>query len=141
MRRPDSKFTLYVVASINVGCVQISFRLCCIPRTHTASLISCGRSFISFSGQAGEALLNDGAAIVFFSIFSERYFYELEGLGLGEDVDFGRGVSIFCQKALGAVASGIFFGLGLLFFMYIFHKRFDREENVVEVTAVRTTGM
>jgi len=100
------------------------------------TLHCCGLFFMI---QAGEALLNDGAAIVFFSIFSARYFYELEGLGLGEDVNFARGVSIFCQKALGAVASGIFFGLGLLFFMYIFHKRFNREENVVEVTAVRRT--
>jgi len=86
--------------------------------------------------QAGEALLNDGAAIVFYSIFSARYFYELDGLDLGEDVDLKRGIAIFCQKSLGAVASGIFFGLGLLFVLYLFHRRFDREENVVEVSAV-----
>ena len=85
--------------------------------------------------QAGEALLNDGAAIVFFSIFADRYLAEIEGLGLGENHDLASGVAVFCRKTFGAVASGIFFGLGLLIILYSFHKRFDREENVVEVSA------
>ena len=57
---------------------------------------------------------------------------------MGEDHDFKSGVAVFCRKAFGAVASGIFFGLGLLIILYSFHKRFDREENVVEVSAVRS---
>jgi len=81
--------------------------------------------------------LNDGAAIVFFSVFADLYLTELEGLDVGVDHDFKSGVAVFCRKAFGAVASGIFFGLGLLIILYSFHKRFDREENVVEVSAVR----
>ena len=74
---------------------------------------------------------------MFFYIFSQRYLYELGIPDLGEDIGWKRGVAIFCQKALGAVASGIFFAISLLIILYSFHKRFDREENVVEVSAVR----
>jgi NhaP-type Na+/H+ or K+/H+ antiporter len=84
---------------------------------------------------AGEALLNDGAAIVFFSIFSVRFFLELGVEGLGEEVDWGRGVALFCRKALGGVAVGILFGVGLLTLMLMLDRRFNREENVVQVTA------
>lgn len=90
----------------------------------------------SSTTQNGEALLNDGSAIVFYSIFSARYFYELEGLGLGEPVDLKRGIAIFCLKSLGAVASGVFFAVGLLLMIYLFHRRFNRAENIVEVSAV-----
>jgi NhaP-type Na+/H+ or K+/H+ antiporter len=83
---------------------------------------------------SGEALLNDGAAIVFFSIFSSRYFATI-GIPGGEEVNWPEGVSLFCQKVLGGVAIGIFFGIGLLFLMYILDHRFSREENIVEVTA------
>jgi NhaP-type Na+/H+ or K+/H+ antiporter len=84
---------------------------------------------------AGESLLNDGAAIVFFSIFVARYLFELGIEGVGEDVDWGRGVAMFCQKAIGGVCIGIFFGLGLLTILFLLKRRFNREENVVEVTA------
>ena len=84
---------------------------------------------------AGESLLNDGSAIVFFSIFSQRYLYELGLPGVGEDVDWGRGIALFFQKSLGGVAIGTFFGLGMLSVFYLLHRRFNREENVVEVTA------
>lgn len=83
----------------------------------------------------GEALLNDGAAIVFFGIFADRYFHELGIVGFGEDIDLATGVATFFQKSLGGVAIGIFFGLGLLVLLYIFDRRFNREENVVQVTA------
>jgi NhaP-type Na+/H+ or K+/H+ antiporter len=85
---------------------------------------------------AGESLLNDGAAIVFFAIFSEKFYYDLGIPGFGEDVDFAQGVSLFCQKALGGTAFGIVFGFGMLYVLYKLDRRFSREENVVQVTAV-----
>lgn len=85
---------------------------------------------------AGESLLNDGSAIVFFSIFSERYFYEFGIPGFGEDVDLGKGIGMFAQKALGGTAVGIMFGLGLLGLLFVLNRRFSREENVVQVTTV-----
>lgn len=80
-------------------------------------------------------MLNDGAAIVFFDIFVERYLFELGIPGLGSDIGWAEGVAIFFRKSLGAVAVGIFFGLGLLVLMYLLNQRFNREENVVEVCA------
>ena len=56
-------------------------------------------------------------------------------LGVGHNVDFAEGVAIFFRKSLGGVAVGIFFGLSLLFILTRLDRRFNREENVVEVTA------
>ncbi|CAJ1966686.1 unnamed protein product [Cylindrotheca closterium] len=89
---------------------------------------------------AGESLLNDGAAIVFFSIFVGRYFYEdldyIGGKDHSEDIDLSRGVAMFFQKALGGAAVGVFFGLGQLILLFILHRRVSREENIVQVTSV-----
>lgn len=85
---------------------------------------------------AGEALLNDGSAIVFFSIFSERYFNEFGIHGFGDEIDLRLGISMFCQKALGGTAAGLFFGLVLLGVLFVLNRRFSREENVVQVTAI-----
>lgn len=86
---------------------------------------------------SGESLLNDGSAIVFFEIFSLRYLTELGIPGVGEEIDFAKGVGIFFRKALGSVATGIFFGVGLLVLLHILNRRFNREENVMQVLAVR----
>jgi len=40
---------------------------------------------------SGESLLNDGAAVVFFNIFSMRFFYEMGIPGFGEDIGWGQG--------------------------------------------------
>jgi NhaP-type Na+/H+ or K+/H+ antiporter len=85
---------------------------------------------------AGESLLNDGSAIVFYSIFSQKFFYELGIEGFGEDIDFAKGVAMFCQKALGGCAFGIIFGFGILLVLFLLDRRFNKEENVVQVTAV-----
>jgi NhaP-type Na+/H+ or K+/H+ antiporter len=80
--------------------------------------------------------INSGSAIVFYSIFSEKYFYEQGVPGFGQDVGWAEGVAIFCQKAIGGVAVGVFFGIGTLFLIYILDKRFSHEENVVQVSTV-----
>jgi len=85
---------------------------------------------------AGESLLNEGSAIVFFAIFFSRYAFELGFENFGEDVDIRKGIGMFCQKALGGFAAGIFFGLGLLALLFCLNRRFSREENVVQVTSV-----
>jgi NhaP-type Na+/H+ or K+/H+ antiporter len=85
---------------------------------------------------AGESLLNDGSAIVFFSIFSERYYADLGIPGFGEEIDVRKGIALFCQKSLGAVAVGLMFGLGILGCLYLLNRRFSREENVVQVATI-----
>jgi NhaP-type Na+/H+ or K+/H+ antiporter len=72
--------------------------------------------------------------MVFFSIFAQRYFYEMN-LGVGADIGVADGIALFFRKSLGAVAIGFFFSLGLVFILYIFKRRLYREEKVVEVSA------
>ena len=83
----------------------------------------------------GEALLNDGAAIVFFTIFAERYFFEVGEDCFGEDVDWARGFELFFRMSLGGVAIGLAFGLSLLVILWALDRRFSHEENAVEVIA------
>ncbi|GKY99730.1 hypothetical protein MPSEU_000927000 [Mayamaea pseudoterrestris] len=85
---------------------------------------------------SGEALLNDGSAIVYFSIFSMKYLYELGIQGVGEDVDWALGVALFFRKSLGGVAIGLFFGLSICLALKLFNRRFTREENVAEVSSI-----
>lgn len=51
-----------------------------------------------------ESLLNDGVAMVFFTIFLES--------AKGKDVDAGMGVKMFFQLAFGGPALGILWGIG-----------------------------
>lgn len=89
---------------------------------------------------AGESLLNDGAAIVFFSIFYEKYFFDdladIGGQEHGEDIDLAKGIAMFLQKAVGGFAVGLMFGLGQLVMLYVLDRRLSREENIVQVTSV-----
>jgi NhaP-type Na+/H+ or K+/H+ antiporter len=43
---------------------------------------------------AGESLLNDGAAIVFFFIFLKMFVFEFGIPGVGESVDWGEGIRV-----------------------------------------------
>lgn len=85
---------------------------------------------------AGESLLNDGAAIVFFSIFSSIFFSEIGIPGLGEEIDFAKGVKLFVQKAIGGSAIGLVAGGAIILCLSSLNRRFGKEENVVQVTAV-----
>lgn len=85
---------------------------------------------------SGEALMNDGSAIVFFSIFALRFVYELNIEGEGEDVGLARGVGLFFRMSCGGCAVGLFFALGLIFILSLLRRRLNREENVVEVSAI-----
>lgn len=85
---------------------------------------------------AGESLLNDGAAIVFFSIFSSLFLSELNIAGLGEEIGGGEGVRIFIKKAVGGSAIGFVAGGAIILLLYLLKRRYSREENIVQVLAV-----
>jgi len=81
----------------------------------------------------GESLLNDGSAIVFFTIFSGMFLAELKAPDLGENYDLGGGVKLFLRMSLGGAAIGAAFGLALLVVMRQLNRRLSREENVTQV--------
>jgi NhaP-type Na+/H+ or K+/H+ antiporter len=83
----------------------------------------------------GEALLNDGSAMVFFFIFIQRFLLELNNPEYGTELDLPGGVALFCRKAIGGVAAGVLFGLILLFITYKFNRHFSSDDTVVEVAA------
>jgi NhaP-type Na+/H+ or K+/H+ antiporter len=85
---------------------------------------------------SGESLLNDGSAIVFYTIFSSLFLYEY-GIG-GEEIDGATGVKIFFKMSLGGMCIGIAFGLALVLILFILNRRLNAEENVVQVVATIT---
>ncbi|CAB9510920.1 hydrogen exchanger 7 [Seminavis robusta] len=86
----------------------------------------------------GESMLNDGAAVVFYVIFSTQF---LAGLGLNDTtVTFGQGVLTFVRMSLGGVAVGFCFGMGLLLLLYELDRRLDKENGVVQVAAAVSTA-
>mmetsp|Transcript_27066 Transcript_27066/g.40073 ORF Transcript_27066/g.40073 Transcript_27066/m.40073 type:complete len:877 (-) Transcript_27066:218-2848(-) len=84
---------------------------------------------------SGESMFNDGSAIVFYTIFSSMYLYELGIEGLGQQYGVGEGFSKFFLMALGGAAWGVLMGLGLSLVLFLLNRRFDHEENVVQVAA------
>lgn len=55
--------------------------------------------------------------------------------GLGEEIGWVEGTVVFLKKSLGAVAIGLFFGIGLVLLLGLLNHRLSRKENVVEVMA------
>ena len=82
---------------------------------------------------AGESLLNDGSAIVFFAIFKDLYMFEA-GIG-GEDIGWGKGISKFIQMSVGAAVLGVAFGAMLGIALFFLNRRFNGEEKIVQVSA------
>eukprot|EP00457_Paulinella_chromatophora_P001742 gb/GEZN01001744.1/.p1 GENE.gb/GEZN01001744.1/~~gb/GEZN01001744.1/.p1 ORF type:complete len:783 (+),score=79.47 gb/GEZN01001744.1/:144-2492(+) len=86
---------------------------------------------------SGESMLNDGSAIVFFTIFSGSFLYELS-IGLGEEYDVAKGFAKFFQMSLGGTCIGMAFALVLISILYYLNRRLDAEENVLQVAATIT---
>ena len=88
---------------------------------------------------SGESLLNDGSAVVFYTVFSQLFFYNLD-IGLGKGLDWKDGFAIFFRMSLGGAAVGIAFAIGLIFILYALDRRFEHEETVLQVTATVTVA-
>lgn len=84
---------------------------------------------------AGESLLNDGAAIVFFNIFYKMDLYKATDGAVGENFTWGSGIAYFCKLSLGSMGLGIGFGIVLVALMWALNHRYNYEENVVQVMA------
>jgi len=86
----------------------------------------------------GESLLNDGSAIVFYTIFSGLFLTELGKEGLGEEYTWGTGIVKFIQMSLGGAGIGVAFGLALVFLLYVLNRKLIAEENVLQVASTIT---
>ena len=82
----------------------------------------------------GESLLNDGSAFVFFTLFSQMFYYEL-GIPGVEQISVGDGFVLFFQMSLGGIAVGIAFGIGLLGLIYELDRRLEKEFDILQVVA------
>ncbi|KAL7545889.1 LOW QUALITY PROTEIN: hypothetical protein ACHAWF_009244 [Thalassiosira exigua] len=87
---------------------------------------------------AGESLLNDGSAVVFFHIFSSRFFHELGVDGFGKAIGWAEGFIMFLRLSLGGACIGIVFGTLLVTLLFNFNRRLSQEENVIQVTSTIT---
>jgi len=86
----------------------------------------------------GESMLNDGAAVVFYLIFSTQFLAEL---GLNDtEITWGQGIVTFVRMSLGGVTIGIVFAMGLLLLLYELDRRLDKENNVLQVVAAVSTA-
>jgi len=88
---------------------------------------------------AGESLLNDGSAYVFFVIFSKLFLFDINIHG-GKDIGLGEGFKLFFEISLGATAIGIASGLMLMFILFILKRRFNHEESIVQVSITITVA-
>jgi len=89
---------------------------------------------------SGESLMNDGSAVVFYHIFSSRFFYELGIKGFGEAIGWARGFALFFRLAFGGACIGLAFGVGLVTILFNLNRRLSVEENVVQVTSTITVA-
>mmetsp|Transcript_1029 Transcript_1029/g.2024 ORF Transcript_1029/g.2024 Transcript_1029/m.2024 type:complete len:1026 (+) Transcript_1029:83-3160(+) len=87
---------------------------------------------------SGESMLNDGSAIVFFSIFSKMFLAELEIEGVGDTFTVGQGFALFFQMSLGGMAIGVAFGAGLILVLYALNRKLSKEDTVLQVSATIT---
>lgn len=77
--------------------------------------------------------MNDGSAVVFYTIFSARFFYEFGLDGIGEEIGWGKGFALFFRLAFGGAAIGLAFGIGTVFILFQLDRRLSGEDSVVQV--------
>lgn len=84
---------------------------------------------------AGESLLNDGAAVVFFQIFRARFVHSMGIEGVGEEIGWLRGIVMFLRLSFGGAIIGCFSGVLLVAILFNLNRRLSREECVFQVCA------
>ncbi|KAL7534390.1 hypothetical protein ACHAWF_004818 [Thalassiosira exigua] len=72
----------------------------------------------------GESLLNDGSAMVFYTIFSKRFLWELGVLGVGKSISVAQGLALFFRMSLRGAAIGFIFSVVLISTLYLLNDRF-----------------
>ncbi|GBG32542.1 Sodium/hydrogen exchanger 7 [Hondaea fermentalgiana] len=83
----------------------------------------------------GEAMLNDGSAIVFFTIFSELYLAEKGEEGIGESYDIPTGVGKFFQMSVGGALVGVAFSIMLNLVLWLLNRKLGTRDSVLQVAS------
>jgi len=86
---------------------------------------------------AGESLLNDGSAVVFFFVFGDIFLHELD-IGLGRSLTVGEAFAVFFRMSLGGTAVGLAYAFLLVMILYKLDRKMEREEIVLQVAATVT---
>jgi len=86
---------------------------------------------------SSESLLNDGAAIVFFTIFKNIWLFDL-GIDGGQTYTWGSGIITFFKMSVGGAAIGFGMSLFLLLVLFLLNRRLNIEENAVNVASTVT---
>jgi NhaP-type Na+/H+ or K+/H+ antiporter len=89
---------------------------------------------------SGEALLNDGSAYVFYTIFSARYFFTFGIPDVGQDVNWGEGFKLFFQLAIGGMCIGLAFGVASVIMLYALNRRLSGEDSLAQVVVTITAS-
>ncbi|KAL7551579.1 hypothetical protein ACHAWF_014765 [Thalassiosira exigua] len=89
---------------------------------------------------SGESLLNDGSAMVFYTIFNALFLSEMGIAGVGESIDVAQGFKLFFQMAFGGAAVGMAFALALVSILYLLNRRLTNAEAVVQVCGTVTAA-
>ena len=88
----------------------------------------------------GESLLNDGSAMVFYTLFSTLFLSELGVVGVGQSINIAQGFALFLRMSLGGAAIGFMFSVVLISTLYLLNHRFTNAESAVQVSATVTTA-
>eukprot|EP00985_Skeletonema_marinoi_P020018 scaffold11699_cov139-Skeletonema_marinoi.AAC.7 len=89
---------------------------------------------------SGEALMNDGSAYVFYTIFKARYVFAFGIPGIGKDVNWGEGFKLFFQLALGGMCIGLAFGFGSVILLFALNRRLSGGDSLAQVVVTITAA-
>lgn len=87
-----------------------------------------------------QGLLNDGSAMVFFTIFVGLFLNELGIDGVGTEVDLAQGFALFFRMSLGGAAVGMAFAISLIFILYTLDRRLVTTDSIVQVCSTITVA-
>jgi NhaP-type Na+/H+ or K+/H+ antiporter len=91
---------------------------------------------------SGESLLNDGSSFVFFTIFSQLFYIQLDiaDPDSPESISVVDGLLIFVRMSVGGTCVGAGFGGALLLILWELDRRLEREFDILQVVMGLTTA-
>jgi len=85
-------------------------------------------------------MLNDGSAIVFFTLFSSIYLSEFNIPGVGEEYNGASGTALFFKMSIGGSLIGLSFGIILTFFLWLTNRKVADVDNLLQISLTIVTA-